>query len=196
MNDTTNTTNGYELLLERPGPPPATVPLLKRAWDAHRTEDWLLNGTWPEGRGAPGEHLTAAGTDSAGRWAVHDGERLRARDCEWLRHITEVRTVRRTWWRTHWQSWPPLSGQTRQPREVRIALDCDPESPVQMFQLYAALADDEKPIGAPELRTFQPGVDTEMPAEAALVLETNRTVADLLEWLAWLLFDGRRSAPR
>ena len=189
-------TSGYELLLRRPAPPPETIPLLRRAWDARRTEDWLLNGTWPEGRSAPGEHLTAAGTDRAGRWAVHDGERLRATDCEWLRHITEVQAVRRTWWRTRWQSWPPRAGQTREPREVRIALDCDPGSPVQMFQLYVALADDQMPVGAPELRTFHPDADTEMPTEAAVVIETNPAAADLLEWIAWLLFDGRRSAAR
>ncbi len=193
MNDATS---GYELLLQNRQPPPETVPLLKRAWDAHRTEDWLLNGTWPEGCGAPGEHLTAAGTDGAGRWAVLDGERLRATDCGWLRHITEVQAIRRTWWRTHWQSWPPRAAQTREPRELRIALDCDPESPVQMFQLYVALGDDEKPIGPPELRTFAPDADTEMPTEAVVAVETNQTAADLLEWLAWLLFDGRRSAPR
>ena len=35
-----------------------------------------------------------------------------------------------------------------------------------------------------------------MPTEAAVVIETNRTVTDLLEWIAWLLFDGRRSALR
>ena len=79
---------------------------------------------------------------------------------------------------------------------MRIALDCDPECPVQMFQLYVALGDDEKPIGAPELRTFDPGADTEMPTEAAVVIETNPAVTDLLEWIAWLLFDGRRSHPR
>ena len=189
-------TNGYELLLQHPGAPPETVPLLKRAWDARRTEDWLLNGTWPEGRSAPGEHLTAAGADRRGRWAVHDGERLRAADCGWLRHVTEVQTIRRTWWRTHCQSWPPRAGQTREPREVRIALDCDRGSPVQMFQLYAALGDDRMPVGAPELRTFEPGADTEMPTEAAVVIDTNPAAADLLDWIAWLLFDGRRSAPR
>ena len=193
MNDPTN---GYELLLRHPGPPPETVPLLTRAWDARRTEDWLLNGTWPEGCGAPGDHLTTAGADGSGRWAVHDGERLRAHDCEWLRHVTEVQTIRRAWWRTHWQSWPPRAAQTRKPGELRIALDCDRDSPVQMFQLYAALGDDKKPIGPPELRTFDPDADTEMPTEAAVVVETNRTAADLLEWIAWLLFDGRRSAPR
>ena len=189
-------TSGYELLVRRPAAPPETVPLLKRAWDAHRTEDWLLNGAWPKGCGAPGEHLTAAGTDGAGRWAVHDGQRLRADDCEWLRHITEVRTIRRTWWRTHWQRWPPRASQTREPREVRIALACDPESPADMFQLYAALGDDERPIVPPELRTFQPDAATEMPAEAAVVIKTNPVVTQLLEWIAWLLFDGRRSALR
>ena len=193
MNDATS---GYELLRRRPAPPPETIPLLRRAWDARRTEDWLLNGTWPEGRSAPGEHLTAAGTDRGGRWAVHDGERLRAADCEWLRHITEVQAVRRTWWRTRWQSWPVRAAQTREPREVRIALDCDPGNPVQMFQLYVALADDQMPLGAPELRTFHPDADTEMPTEAAVVVETNPAAADLLEWIAWLLFDGRRSAAR
>ncbi len=191
-----DTTNGYELLLRRPAPPPETIPLLKRAWDARRTEDWLLNAAWPEGRSAPGEHLTAAGTDRAGRWAVLDGERLRAADCEWLRHITEVQTIRRTWWRTRWQSWPARAAQTREPGEVRIALDCDADSPVQMFQLYLALGDDQMPIGAPELRTFHPDADTEMPTEAAVVIETNPAAAELLEWIAWLLFDGRRSAPR
>ena len=65
-----------------------------------------------------------------------------------------------------------------------------------MFQLYLALSDDEKPIGAPELRTFEPDADTEMPTEAAVVIETNPAAADLLEWIAWLLFDGRRSTPR
>ena len=65
-----------------------------------------------------------------------------------------------------------------------------------MFQLYAALGDDEKPIGPPELRTFDPDADTEMPTEAAVVIETNRTVTDLLEWIAWLPFDGRRSVLR
>ena len=193
MNDATN---GYDLLLQHPAPPPETIPLLTRAWDARRAEDWLLNGTWPEGCSAPGEHLTAAGTDGAGRWAVHDGQRLRATDCEWLRHVTEVQTIRRTWWRTHWQSWPPRAAQTREPRELRIALDCDRDSPVQMFQVYAALGDDQKPIGPPELRTFDPDADTEMPTEAAVVIETNRTVTDLLEWIAWLPFDGRRSVLR
>ena len=91
--------------MQRPAPPPETVPLLRRVWDAHRTEDWLLN-------------------------------------------------------------------------------------------LYVALGDDEKPIGRPELRTFDPDADTEMPTEAAVVIETNPAAADLLEWIAWLLFDGRRSAPR
>ncbi|MCY4599272.1 MAG: hypothetical protein OXF27_05070 [Acidobacteria bacterium] len=191
-----STTNGYELLLRRPAPPPEIVPILKRAWDAYRTEDWLLNQAWPEGCSAPGKHLTAAGTDDAGRWAVHDGQRLRATDCEWLRHITEVRTIRRTWWRTRWQSWPPRAGQTRQPGELRIALDCDLESPAETFQLYAALGDDLKPIGAPELRTFDPDADTGMPTEAAVFIETNPAASDLLEWLAWLLFDGRRSALR
>ena len=107
-----------------------------------------------------------------------------------------MQTIRRAWWRTHWQSWPPRAAQTREPGELRIALDCDRESPAEMFQLYAALGDDEKPIGPPELRTFDPDADTEMPTEAAVVVETNRTAADLLEWIAWLLFDGRRSAPR
>ena len=193
MNDATS---GYELLRQHPAPPPETIPLLKRAWDARRTEDWLLNGTWPESRSAAGEHLTATGTDRAGRWVVHDGEHLRAADCEWLRHITEVQTIRQTWWRTHWQNWPPRAGQTREPGEVRIALDCDPGSPVQMFQLYVALGDDQMPLGAPELRTFHTDADTEMPTEAAVVIETNRIAADLLEWIAWLLFDGRRSAAR
>lgn len=189
-------TSGYELLVRRPAPPPETMPLLKRAWDARRTEDWLLNGVWPEGCSAPGEHLTAAGTDGARRWAVHDGERLTAADCEWLRHVTEVRTIRRTWWRTRWQSWPPRAAQAREPGEVRIALGCDLESPAEMFQLYVALADDQLPIGAPELRTFGPGTDTRMPTDAAVVIETNPAAADLLEWIAWLLFDGRRTAPR
>ena len=193
MNDATN---GYELLLEHPGPPPETIPLLTRAWDARRIEDWLLNETWPESCSAPGEHLTDAGTDGAGRWAVHDGKRLRATDCEWLRHVTELQTIRRTWWRTHWQSWPPRAAQTRKPRELRIALDCDLESPAEMFHLYVALGDDGKPIGPPELRTFDPDAKPEMPTEAAVVIETNRTVTDLLEWIAWLLFDGRRNALR
>ena len=65
-----------------------------------------------------------------------------------------------------------------------------------MFQLYVALGDDQMLIDAPELRTFEPDADTEMPTEAAVVIETNRTVGDLLEWIAWLLFDGRRSALR
>ena len=189
-------TSGYELLVRRPAPPPETIPLLKRAWDARRTEDWLLNGVWPEGCSAPGKHLTAAGTDGARRWAVYDGERLTAADCEWLRHITEVKAIRRTWWRTPWQSWPPRAAQTRDPGEVRIALDCDPGSQVDMFQLYVALDDDQMPIRAPELRTFEAGADTEMPTEAAVVIETNPAAADLLDWIAWLLFDGRRSAPR
>ena len=188
--------NGYELLLDRPAPPPGIIPLLTRVWDAYRTEDWLLNGTWPGGCSGPGEHLAAAGTDGAGRWAVHGGQRLRAADCEWLRHVTEVRTIRRTWWRTRWQSWPARAAQTREPGELRIALNCDPESPVQMFQLYAALGDDGQPAGPPELRTFQPGVDAGMPAEAAIVIDTNSAAADLLEWITWLLFDGRRCAPR
>ena len=37
-----------------------------------------------------------------------------------------------------------------------------------MFQLYVALGDDEKPIGPPELRTFDPDADTEMPTEVAV----------------------------
>ncbi len=187
-------TSGYELLAEHPAPPPESVPLLRRLWDAHRTEDWLLNAAWPEGCSAPGEHLTAAGTDGAGRWAVHDGERLRADDCEWLRHITEVRTFRRIWWRTRWQRWPPRAAQTRRPRELRIALACDLDSSAETFQLYVALGDDERPTGPPELRTYGPDGGTEMPADAAVVIETNPAVADLLEWLVWLLFDGRRSA--
>ncbi len=189
-------TNGYELLLRRPVPPPETVPLLTRAWDAYRTEDWLLNGAWPKGCSGSGKHLTATGTDGAGRWAVHDGERLRAHDCEWLRHITEVQTIRRTWWRTHWQSWPPRAGQTREPRELRIALNSDLDGPAEMFQLYVALGYDGKPIGPPKLRAFQPDADTAMPTDAAVVIETNPVAADLLEWIAWLLFDGRRSALR
>ena len=52
------------------------------------------------------------------------------------------------------------------------------------------------PIGAPELRTFEPDADTEMPTEAAVVIETNPAAAELLEWITWLLFDGRRSAAR
>jgi len=179
--------------------------LFELKWDGFRTmapvEHRSLRLISRGGRDVTAQYPALAPLAALPDGSVVDGEIVAldadgVPDCEWLRHITEVRTVRRTWWRTHWQSWPPLSGQTRQPREVRIALDCDPESPVQMFQLYAALADDEKPIGAPELRTFQPDVDTEMPAEAAVVLETNGTVADLLEWIAWLLFDGRRSAPR
>ena len=189
-------TSGYELLLQHPAPPPETIPLLKRAWDARRTEDWLLNGVWPEGCSAPGKHLTAAGTDGARRWAVHDGERLSAADCEWLRHVTEVHTIRRTWWRTRWQSWPPRAAQTREPGEVRIALDCGRDSQVERFQLYVALDDDQVPTVATELRTFEPGTDTGMPTEAAVVIETNRIAAELFEWIAWLLFDGRRSAPR
>ena len=192
----TNTANGYELLLQDPGPPPETLPLLKKAWDAHRAEDWLLNGRWPDKRGGPGDHLSAAGADASGRWATHDGKRLRASDCQWLRHITEVQTIRRTWWRTRWQTWPPAPSQPRDAGEIRIALDCDPESPVQMFQLYAALGADQKPVGPPELRTFHPDADTEMPTDATIVIATNQTVDDLLEWLAWLLFDGRRSVAR
>ena len=79
---------------------------------------------------------------------------------------------------------------------MRIALDCDRDSPVQMFQLYAALGDDQMPVGAPELRTFHADADTEMPTEAAVVIETNPAAADLLEWIVWLLFDGRRTVPR
>ena len=107
-----------------------------------------------------------------------------------------MQTIRRTWWRTHWQSWPPRAAQTREPGELRIALNCDLESPAEMFQLYAALGDDEKPISPPELRTFDPDADTEMPTDAAVVIDTNPAAADLLEWIAWLPFDGRRNALR
>ena len=50
-------TNGYELLLQHPALPPETMPLLKRAWDARRTEDWLLNGVWAGRLQRPGRTL-------------------------------------------------------------------------------------------------------------------------------------------
>ena len=76
MNDATN---GYELLLQHPGTPVRDRPppharmgrLPDRRLAAQRQ-------AWPEGRSAPGEHLTAAGTDGAGRWTVYHGELLRA----------------------------------------------------------------------------------------------------------------------
>ena len=187
------TTNGYELLAEDPQPPPEAVPLLERLWDARRAEDWLLNAAFPDGRGAPGTHLTATGTDRAGRWAAYDGDRLRAEDCEWLRHITEVQSVRRAWWRTAWRRWPPGASPGPAPGEIRIALDCDPGDPVQMFQLYAHLGADGMPAGGPELRTFQAGADPGMPTDAGIAIESNTAVGEILDWLLWLLLDGRRA---
>ena len=194
MNDATS---GYELLLRPPRTPardhPPPQARLGRPPDRRLAAQRDVAGRPQRPRRAPDR-----GRDRPrpGAGPSTTEKRLRAADCEWLRHITEVQAVRRTWWRTRWQSWPPRAGQTREPREVRIALDCDPGSPVQMFQLYVALADDQMPLGAPELRTFHPDADTEMPTEAAVVIETNPAAADLLEWIAWLLFDGRRSAAR
>ncbi len=106
---------------------------------------------WPEG---PGEHLTAAGTDGAGRWAVHAGQRLAGTTgsaCD-----TSPRSG---------PSGGPGGARTRRagpraPRSRGNRESCGSrstatwESPVQMFQFYAALGDDEKPIGSPELRTL------------------------------------------
>ena len=102
----TDTRDPYAPLFDNPPPPAAMSNLLKLLWDAYRTEGWLLKGDWPHGCSAPGEHLTAAGADDGGRWAIHDGERLRAKNSQWLRHMTEVAVTGGTWWRTHWQRWP------------------------------------------------------------------------------------------
>ena len=77
-------------------------------------------------------------------------------------------------------------------REIRIALHCAPTPPIQIFQLYADLADG-KPAGNPELRTFQAGADPSMLTEADIANRTNTPVGEILDWLLWLPFDGRRA---
>ena len=67
-----------------------------------------------------------------------------------------------------------------------------------MFQLYAALGDDGRcPSAAPELRTFHADADTgDADRGGRRHRDQPGRVTDLLEWIAWLLFDGRRSALR
>ena len=189
----TDTCDPYTPLFDNPPPPAAISNLLKLLWDAYRTEGWLLNGDWPHGCSAPGEHLTAAGADDGGRWAIHDGERLRAEDSQWLRHMTEVAVTGGTWWRTHWQRWPKHNPQGPTAEEIRIALKRDADDVAPLFHLYAYVDIDGKPHGHPALRTFQDDADPGMPTDAGIELHTNLAVSELLEWVVWLPFDGRRS---
>ena len=189
----TDTSTPYRPLFAEPAPPPAIHALLRLLWDTRRAEGWLLNGAFPDGCSAPGEHLTATGTDADGRWAVLDGDRLRRGDCEWLRHITEVGTIAGMWWRTGWQPWPKRPARGPVTEEIRLALKADPDDLAPMFQLYAGLAADGKPDHSPDLRTFQDGADPQMPTDAAIDIPMNLAVTDVLEWLLWLPFDGRRS---
>ncbi len=181
------------LLHDAPAPPDGMAGLLKQLWDAYRAEDWILNGTVPDGCSAPGEHLTEIGRDAGGRWARHDGETLRAADAEWLRHTTEVSAISRMWWRTAWEPWPkrqrPAAGGAD---EIRLVLNCGDE-PAPSFNLYACLSrDDGLPNGRPALRTYQEDADREMLTDAGIEVDVNPTVGELLEWLLWLPFDGRR----
>lgn len=189
----TDTTAAYRPLLADPAPPHDIHALLRLLWDTRRAESWLLNGTFPDECASPGEHLAATGANAHGRWAILDGDRLGRRDCEWLRHITEVSTIAGMWWRTRWQQWPKRPPHGPVPEEVRFALKTGPDDLAPMFHLYADLAEDGKPAGPPELRTFQDSADPQMPTDAGIEIPTNLAVRDVLDWLLWLPFDGRRS---
>ena len=152
----------YTHLWTPPAPPEPLRPLIARLWDTRHAEDWILNGSHPHDRAATGDYLTALGTAVDGRWARLEDEVLRISNREWLRHITEV-----------------------------SALDAG-DMPMPMFHLYARLGDDNLPATGPTLTTFTPTADPGMPTDATVELPVNTDVDELLEWLLWLPFDGRR----
>ena len=181
----------YTHLWTPPAPPGPLRPVIARLWDSRHAEDWIRNGTHPHDRTAPGDYLTATGTDQDGRWARLEDEVLRARNSRWLRHITEVSVIASIWWRPVWQRWPKRPGIASPGTEVRIALDAG-DAPMPMFHLYARLGDDTMPATSPTLMTFGPDADPEMPTDATVEVPVNVDVDELLEWLLWLPFDGRR----
>lgn len=181
----------YTHLWTPPAPPGPLRPLIARLWDTRHAEDWIVNGVHPHGRAATGDYLTALGTDVDGRWARLEDEVLRISNREWLRHITEVSTIAGIWWRTVWQRWPKRPGAASPGTDVRIGLDAG-DLPMPMFHLYVRLGADNLPATGPTLMTFTPDADPGMPTDATVELPVNTDVDELLEWLLWLPFDGRR----
>ncbi|MDE0456092.1 MAG: hypothetical protein OXI15_02255 [Chromatiales bacterium] len=182
----------YTHLWTPPAPPHAVRPLIARLWDSRHAEDWIVNGTHPHDRSAPGDYLTATGADQNGRWARLEDETLRITNRDWLRHITEVSAIGSIWWRTVWQRWPKRPDTGNPGADVRIALNAG-DMPMPMFHLYARLdVDDNLPATSPTLMTFGPDVDPGMPTDATAEVPVNGDVDELLEWLLWLPFDGRR----